>query len=81
MRATRDVLAVVIVQIGIAAALVEMFLPPVLQSLHQAVGTLAWISIVTLALLARQAAKPVGAPAARRLDDGDAIAHTLEPAR
>ena len=81
VRATRVALAAVIVQIGIAAALVELFLPPVLQSMHQAVGSFVWIAIVALTLLARQAARPSGAPAARRLDDGDAIARTLEPAR
>ena len=81
VRAVRVVLGIVILQIGIAAALVETFLPPVLQSMHQAVGTLVWISIVTMALLARRAAQTSAAPAARRLDDGDAIAATLEPAR
>ena len=81
IRAVRVVLGIVILQIGIAAALVETFLPPALQSMHQAVGTLVWISIVTLALLARKAARTSAAPATRRLDDGDAIAATLEPAR
>ena len=80
VRAVRIVLGIVILQIGIAAALVETFLPPVLQSMHQAVGTLVWISIVTMALLARRAARASAAPATRRLDDGDAIAGTLEPA-
>jgi heme A synthase len=81
VRATRLALAAVIVQIIIAAALVETFLPPVLQSMHQAMGTLVWIAIVSMTMLARQASRPVGAPAIRRLDDGDAIARTLEPAR
>ena len=81
VRAARVALGAVVVQIGIAAALVELFLPPVLQSMHQAMGTLVWISIITLAMLARQAARPAAAPAARRLDDGDAIARSLEPAR
>ena len=81
VRATRVALAAVVVQILIAAALVEMFLPPVLQSMHQAVGTFVWIAILVMALLARRAARPAALPATRRLDDGDAIAHTLEPAR
>jgi heme A synthase len=81
VRATRVALGAVVVQIGIAAALVELFLPPVLQSLHQAMGTLVWIAIVLLVLLARQAARTAAVPSARRLDDGDAIAQTLEPAR
>jgi heme A synthase len=81
VRATRVVLGVVILQIVIAAFLVERFLPPALQSLHQAVGTLVWIAVVTLAVLARRAARPITVPASRRLDDGDLIAHSLEPAR
>jgi hypothetical protein len=32
--------------------MVEMHLPPTLRSLHQAVGTALWISVVTLAALA-----------------------------
>ncbi len=43
-------------QIVVAAALVETQLPPGLQSLHQAVGTLVWIAVVIFALLARRAA-------------------------
>jgi heme A synthase len=81
VRAVRIALGAVVVQIGIAAALVELFLPPMLQSMHQAMGTFVWIAIVALTVLARRAARPSSAPAARRLDDGDAIAHTLEPAR
>ncbi len=81
VRAARIVLGIVILQIVIAAVLVERFLPPTIQSLHQAVGTLVWISIVTLALLARRAAMPITVPVTRRLDDGDMIAHSLEPAR
>lgn len=45
------------VQILVAAALVETRLPPALQSLHQAVGTLVWIAIVVFAALARRAAE------------------------
>jgi cytochrome c oxidase assembly protein subunit 15 len=45
-------LAVVILQILVAAAMVEMHLPPALRSLHQAVGTALWIAVVTLAALA-----------------------------
>jgi heme A synthase len=45
-------LAVVVLQIIVAAAMVEMHLPPALRSLHQAVGTALWITVVTLAALA-----------------------------
>lgn len=55
-RALFFALGAVVLQILVAAALVEMRLPPVLQSLHQAVGTLVWIAVVIWALLARRAA-------------------------
>jgi cytochrome c oxidase assembly protein subunit 15 len=45
-------LGIVILQVFVAAAMVEMHLPPTLRSLHQAVGTALWISVVTLAALA-----------------------------
>jgi heme A synthase len=45
-------LSIVILQVLVAAAMVEMHLPPTLRSLHQAVGTALWISVVTLAALA-----------------------------
>ena len=45
-------LGIVILQILVGAAMVDMHLPPTLRSLHQAVGTALWISVVTLAALA-----------------------------
>jgi heme A synthase len=47
----------IVLQIIVAAALVETRLPPVLQSLHQAVGTFVWIAVVIFAVLARRAAE------------------------
>jgi heme A synthase len=61
--ASRLAFAVVVLQILVAAALVELRLPPPLQSLHQAVGTLVWITIFALATLARVGAG-VGATSA-----------------
>ena len=55
-RAVFIALGAVVVQILVAASLVEMHLPPVLQSLHQAVGTLVWVTVVIWALLAHRAA-------------------------
>jgi len=51
-RAAWTALGIVIVQVFVAAAMVEMHLPPTLRSLHQAVGTALWISVVALAALA-----------------------------
>jgi len=45
-------LGIVLLQILVGAAMVDMHLPPTLRSLHQAVGTALWISVVTLAALA-----------------------------
>lgn len=51
-RATAAALVVVLLQIVIAAAMVELNLPPTLRSLHQAAGTLLWVCVVALAALA-----------------------------
>ncbi len=45
-------LGVVVLQVLVAAAMVEMHLPPSLRSLHQGVGTALWIVVVSLAALA-----------------------------
>jgi heme A synthase len=48
-RATMILLALIVAQIILAAILVSTHLPPVLQSLHQAVGTMVWLSAVVAA--------------------------------
>jgi heme a synthase len=58
VRAAWAAFGVVVLQIVVAASLVELRLPPALQSLHQATGTLVWIAAFTLAALARRAALP-----------------------
>ncbi|HKN58024.1 MAG TPA: hypothetical protein VJV97_04175, partial [Gemmatimonadaceae bacterium] len=45
-------LSLVVLQILVAAAMVEMQLPPALRSLHQAIGTALWLAVVTLTALA-----------------------------
>lgn len=45
-------LGLVIAQILVAGAMVEMHLPPALRSLHQAIGTALWITVVILTALA-----------------------------
>ena len=49
-------LTALVVQVLVAAAMVEMGLPLVLRAAHQAVGTLAWVAVVSLAVLARRSA-------------------------
>jgi cytochrome c oxidase assembly protein subunit 15 len=58
IQAGRVAVAVVVLQVVVAASLVELRLPPVLQSLHQAVGTLLWVTVFTYAALARRAGLP-----------------------
>jgi heme A synthase len=50
-------LSLVVLQIVVAAAMVELQLPPGLRSLHQTVGTALWISVVALTALASGAAE------------------------
>jgi len=59
-RAAVLALTVLIAQVLLAAAMVETRFPPVLRSLHQAIGTLTWLVIFTLAGLAwiRRRARP-----------------------
>ncbi len=45
-------LAIVTLQIVVAAGMVEMHLPASLRSIHQAIGTALWIAVVALAALA-----------------------------
>ena len=61
-------LGAIVLQILVAAALVEMRLPPVLQSLHQAVGTLVWIAVAIWAALAHRAASNEPARVVRRAE-------------
>ncbi|MEO7102114.1 MAG: COX15/CtaA family protein [Gemmatimonadaceae bacterium] len=46
-------LGAVVLQIVVAAGMVGLQLPPAWRSLHQAVGTLVWLSVFTFAILAR----------------------------
>jgi heme A synthase len=50
-------LGVVVLQVLIAAAMVEMHLPSSLRSIHQAVGTALWIAVVLLTTLASRSSK------------------------
>ncbi|MBA2687646.1 MAG: COX15/CtaA family protein [Gemmatimonadaceae bacterium] len=53
-RAAWAAVGLIIIQVLVAAALVEMKLPGGLQSLHQAVGVLVWLAIFIVAMLARK---------------------------
>lgn len=53
-RAAWIAFGLIILQVLVAAALVEMKLPRGLQSLHQAVGVLVWLAIFIVAMLSRK---------------------------
>lgn len=53
-RAAWTAFGLILLQVFVAAAMVEMKLPRSLQSLHQAVGTLVWLAIFVLAMLSRK---------------------------
>jgi heme A synthase len=64
-------LGAILLQIAVAAWLVEAQLPPLARSLHEAVGTLIWVLLVALAIAARRhspATAPVPAGAVRRAE-------------
>ncbi|HMA20410.1 MAG TPA: COX15/CtaA family protein, partial [Gemmatimonadaceae bacterium] len=46
-----------VVQVLVAAAMIEMHFPPAFRSLHQAFGTLVWLAIVILAILTRRGSR------------------------
>ena len=58
--AARIAAASIVLQVLVAAAMVETRLPPALQSIHQAVGTLVWVAVIAFALLARRGAGSLG---------------------
>jgi heme A synthase len=61
-RATTALLGIVVVQILLAAALVSTYLPKGLQSAHQAVGTLVWMTAIVVAGLGAKGAKDAELP-------------------
>jgi heme A synthase len=71
LRAAAVLLGVIVVQLTVAAVLVSTHLPPALQSLHQAVGTLVWLSAVVGAGLGARGAR--GALRARGENLGTSI--------
>jgi cytochrome c oxidase assembly protein subunit 15 len=77
--ASRVAFATVVLQILIAAALVERGLPPALQSLHQATGTLVWLATFTFALLARRATGRGLSAAVGGRHPNDAISSAARP--
>jgi heme A synthase len=55
-----------VLQVLVAAAMIEMHFPASFRSLHQAFGTLVWLAIVVLAILTRRAVNEGSAEATLR---------------
>lgn len=74
VRAVAIAAGLIVAQIGIAASMIALRLPPALRSLHQSTGALIWLTLFSAAYLARMASRaadevpvrgaPAGAPAA-----------------
>jgi heme A synthase len=58
LRAGAIAAALVVLQLGIAGAMIGMMLPAPIRSLHEAVGVAIWLATFTFAYLARRAAAP-----------------------
>jgi cytochrome c oxidase assembly protein subunit 15 len=59
VRAARIALGMVLLQLGVASAMILMHMPPVLRSLHEATGVGIWLSCFVLAYLARRTSNSV----------------------
>lgn len=57
VRTARIAFGFILLQIFVAGAMIGLHMPPELRSLHQAVGVGIWLSLFTLAYLARLAAR------------------------
>ena len=69
VRAGRIALGAIVMQIGVAAALVLLFLPQQLQWLHSAMATTVWVTVFTFWALARRGA----------VAEGEAVAEPRRP--
>ena len=78
-RAASVAIGLVVLQLVVAASMILLHLPPVLRSLHEAVGVSVWLGTFTYAYLAHVAAtqrtvsEPLGAPSTSRVPS-DAVA-------
>jgi heme A synthase len=68
LRLVRVAFALICLQLVIAAGMVEMHLPPVMRSLHEADGIAIWLTLFALAWLARFSSPSGSREAARGVD-------------
>lgn len=74
-RAIAVAFGAVILQLLVAATLVELHLPAIWRSLHQAVGTLVWLAVFVMATLARYATPQHASVREAIARDGDGAPH------
>jgi heme A synthase len=79
VRAAIVALALVLLQIGVASAMVLGHLPPVLRSLHEAIGVGIWLACFCFAYLARRPAMGHGRWAVAINGESTHIAHPPSP--
>lgn len=80
IRTVRIAFALICLQLLIAAAMVELQLPPALRSLHEADGIAIWLSLFTLAWLARFTAAPTAPESANKASDPSPLPRAASPA-
>lgn len=79
VRAAHIALGMVLLQLGVASAMILMHLPPVLRSLHEATGVGIWLSCFVLAYLARRTSSGEVEPAVQRTMRVDAAPASRVP--
>lgn len=72
--------ALLVLQVIVAATMVELNLPPAVRSLHEAIGVLIWLTLFSVAYLARLAARAAtGAATPGAVPAAEAIRRPLAP--
>lgn len=80
LRAVRIAFTLICLQLVIAAAMVELHLPPALRSLHEADGIAVWLSLFTLAWLARFTVAPTEPESAKKVTETQPLPRGASPA-
>lgn len=80
VRALAIAAGLIVAQIGIAASMIALHLPPALRSLHQSTGALIWLTLFSAAYLARMASRAADELPVRGAAAGAPAAHGVRAA-
>ncbi|HEV2180584.1 MAG TPA: COX15/CtaA family protein [Gemmatimonadaceae bacterium] len=80
VRAVAIAAGLIVAQIGIAASMIALHLPPALRSLHQSTGALIWLTLFSAAYLARMASRAADEVPVRGAAAGAPAAHHVRAA-